>query len=213
VLLDNLNLAKSYLPSIGYDLKIALTITKDNFNELGQFVNFCRPYVKNLSNDLSMSFMNSLAPKNDYFNVANVIPEKTYINTHCHMVAAALPYTLVDGRISVCCRDYDGSLVVGDISASNPIDRILEEKPYKNLLDFQEGKTASLNNGPEYELCKTCFIVDDRIQTVWDQSVAYILHKIPNKDEFILQGIFNELLQCLKVSDVTRYSKLMVNLK
>ena len=115
-LIRNLDLAKKELPKIGYELMIDLVITKDNFSELGEFVTFFKKYVRKPYIQILFNFMNSLSPSNDYFLSNNVLQKHTHINSFCNMVAKNTPYILVDGRVSVCCRDYDGSLVIGSIN-------------------------------------------------------------------------------------------------
>ena len=76
-LIENLDLAEKKLKKIGYEFMIDLVITKDNFNELGEFIVFFRKYVNNPHKNMGFHFMNSLSPSNDYFLQHNVLEEHT----------------------------------------------------------------------------------------------------------------------------------------
>ena len=131
--------------------------------------------------------MNSLAPSNVYFSSHNTMQIHTHVNSFCRYVAQSIPYILVDGRVSVCCRDYDGALALGSINNKTGLDSILESKELKKLQ--QEHESGEVNKISS-NLCKTCFIVDARIQTIWDNSVAYILYKKVNENSDFYQKEF-----------------------
>ena len=190
-LIRNLDLAKKWLPDLGYEFMIDLVITKDNFDELGEFVTFFRDYVKKPYRHLHLNFMNSLSPNNDYFLKNNTIPKHTHINSFCKYVSQTTPYILVDGRMSVCCRDYDGSLVIGSINEDNGIDDVMAGEELKQLQQAHESGDLSKTNN---NLCKSCYIIDGRVQTIWTNSVAYLLYKHDNESSGFYQKKFNNLL-------------------
>ena len=78
--------------------------------------------------------MTSLSPSNDYFLSNNMLQKHTHINSFCHWVARNTPYILVDGRVSVCCRDYDGSLVIGSINNETGIDSVINGEEFNTYL-------------------------------------------------------------------------------
>ena len=80
----------------------------------GNFWEYNNPYK-----NIHFNFMNSLSPNNDYFLKNNVIKEHTSKNYYCNYASRLIPYVLVDGRVSACCRDYDGSLVVDDLNKNS----------------------------------------------------------------------------------------------
>ena len=53
-----------------------------------------------------MHFNFMMISPNDYF-WGIIIEEHTYKNKQ--YASNLVPYVLVDGRVSACCRDYDGS--------------------------------------------------------------------------------------------------------
>jgi len=198
----NLDLAQNQLKPIGYEFAIDLVISKDNFNELGEFIVFFKKYLNNPFKNMHLNFMNSLSPNNDYFLNNNVMPENTYENIFCNFASQLTPYILVDGRVSACCRDYDGSLVVDDIN-QNSLGDIYKSEGFKNLHNAHINDDGSIE---EYKLCKSCFVVDARINRIWNNTVALILYNFPNKDAKFYQLILNELILNLKNLDASSFN-------
>ena len=115
-----------------------------------------------------------------------------------------IPYVLVDGRVSACCRDYDGSLVVDDIN-KNKLKNMSEGIGFKSL------QNAHVEGGKidNYELCKSCYIVDSRASKIWRNIITKILFKYPNKDADFYQKFFNEALVFLKNVNEERFQSLL----
>tara|TARA_B100000941_G_scaffold27469_1_gene16281 strand:- start:177 stop:1394 length:1218 start_codon:yes stop_codon:yes gene_type:complete len=193
-LIENLDLAEKKLKKIGYEFSIDLVITKDNFDELGEFVVFFKKYVNNPYKNIHFNFMNSLSPNNDYFLENNVIEEHTSKNYYCNYASRLIPYVLVDGRVSACCRDYDGSLVVDDLK-NNSLINMNNSKGFKKLQKAHMDEDESIN---EYELCKSCYIVDERITTIWRNVMTLFLYKNPDGSAKFYQKFFDELLLLVK---------------
>jgi len=134
----------------------------------------------------------------------NTIKEHTYKNYFCQYASSLIPYVLVDGRVSACCRDYDGSLVVDDIN-KNKLKSMNESKRFKSLQSAHEGKG---NNFNDYELCKTCYSVDSRIVKIWNNITTNLLFKYPNENAVFYQNFFNETLSFLKNINNQDYKKI-----
>ena len=201
-LIDNLNLAENKLKKIGYEFNIDLVITKDNFDELGEFIVYFRKYINNPYKNFHLNFMNSLSPNNDYFLKNNVMSEHTSKNFYCNFASSLIPYILVDGRVSACCRDYDGSLVVDDLN-KNALEGMKDSKGFKNLQSAHMNEDESINN---YELCKSCYVVDDRIATIWQNLIALMLYKYPFEKANFYQKVLVEILNFLKNVDQVDYN-------
>ena len=203
-LVENLDLAEKKLKKIGYEFSIDLVITKDNFSELGEFIVF-RKYVNNPYKNIHFNFMNSLSPNNDYFLKNNVIKEHTSKNYYCNYASRLIPYVLVDGRVSACCRDYDGSLVVDDLN-KNSLTNMNESRGFKKLQELHMKEDESID---DYELCKSCYIVDERIGTIWGNMMTLFLYKYPDREAILYQNFFNELLLLVKNLDENNYDILL----
>ena len=132
-LIKNINLAKDKLLTKGFEFEFDFTITFENFSEMGEYLVYFKNFVYS-QYKIKFNFMNSLAPSNKYFLINNVIPKHTHLNSFCKSVAQTMPYVLTDGKVSLCCRDYDGSLVIGDIRGnSNLSDTLNDSLKFKNL--------------------------------------------------------------------------------
>jgi len=69
----------------------------------------------------------------------------------------------VDGTINMCCFDYDGKLLLGDLK-SQSIEEIFESDMYKTIVDFHKGKNNNSNL-----LCNKC----DQLYEKDDSIVIY----------------------------------------
>ena len=204
-LIENLDIAEKKLKKIGYEFSIDLVITKDNFNELGEFIVFFSKYVNAPYKNIHLNFMNSLSPNNDYFLSNNVISEHTSKNFYCGFASSLIPYVLVDGRVSACCRDYDGSLVIDDLN-KNKLNDMKNSKGFKNLQNAHMEEGDKIN---DYELCKSCYVVDSRISEIWKNTITLLLYKYPRESAKFYQNFFNESLIFLKNINYSNYEKLI----
>jgi MoaA/NifB/PqqE/SkfB family radical SAM enzyme len=198
ILIKNLELAKKELEPKGFRISTNMTMTKENIGELGKFVVFFRNYFKNPYYNIQLNFMNSLSPSNKYFIENNVIPEHTHSNRFCKYVAHAIPYVLVDGDISMCCRDYDGSLIMDKLKESSILDSF-NNKKFTDLQNAHEGQEILSTN---YKLCSDCYEVDWRICEIWRKSIELILFYKPNESSEFYQNSFSKLLNTLNKKDV-----------
>lgn len=198
ILIKNLELAKKELAPKGFRISTNMTMTKENIGELGEFIVFFRNYFKYPHYNIQLNFMNSLSPSNKYFINNNVISEHTHSNKFCKYVAHAIPYVLVDGDISMCCRDYDGSLIMDKLKESSILDSF-NNKKFTDLQKFHEGQEISSAN---YKLCSDCYEVDWRVCEIWRKSVEYILFHKQNENSEFYQETFSKLLNTLDKKDL-----------
>jgi pyruvate-formate lyase-activating enzyme len=184
-LLKNLEAAKKHLQTNGHFIQISMVVSKDNVNEIGQYIQMFRSYVKFPFRDLKFTFVNSLSPDNSYFKSVNLFENHTFINTPCSLIAKPQPYILVDGKVSVCCRDYDGSMIIGDI-AEQEIDDIFKAPEFGKIRKAH--KTGELN---QYNLCNSCYVVDHRISKLFNKTLEHILYYWPDQDAMFYQEKVN----------------------
>ena len=204
-LITNLDLCNNELRTKGLSTDINMTVSKDNFNEIGEFIVFFKKYISYPFMDFSFNFVNSLSPDNTYFNEANTIPEHTHINKMCHLVSGKVPYILIDGKLSVCCRDYSGELIIGDINKSS----LNAARSSKKLKSLQKAHTNG--NLENYPLCKTCFIIDDRINIVFSGVLQYLLFMHPDEKAEYFQSKADELIEFLRNKELSteKFTKLL----
>jgi MoaA/NifB/PqqE/SkfB family radical SAM enzyme len=198
-LLENLDLAVNKLKPLGFRLSTNLTLSKDNLSELGQFIVFFSKYFDDPFHNISMNFMTSLSPSNNYFLANNLMEEKTFLNKFCKYTSRFSPYLLVNGKVSVCCRDYDGSLIVGDFTKEKNFNKILKDEPFSELQKFQQDTLRKKSN--QFSLCESCYEVDERTAEIWINALKILLFFNKNKDANFYQGQVERLLLILRVAD------------
>jgi len=173
-LIENLELAKKHLVPRGYKIQIVNVVSQDNYHEIGRHFEFFRKYLLNPYADFSLGVINSLSPDNRYFDQVKIFREHIYSHAPCGMVANLKPYVFVDGRVSLCCRDYEGSLVIGDIHKQT-LPEIFSNNP---KLEKLRNAHAS-GDLKDYPLCSTCYIVDPRIKLVFTYLYRSLLFHHP----------------------------------
>lgn len=174
-LLAQLELAREKLVPKGYRLRVAICVSRDNVGEIGQWVERFRPYVKRPYFDMLFGIVNSLSPDNEYFEATNLFPAHTYVNAPCSQVSQPVGHTLIDGRVTVCCRDYDGSLVIGDVQQDS-LAAIFKSKAMKAMQDAHAARDLSA-----YPLCATCYTVDSRVSGAFAEMMNYLLYFHPSE--------------------------------
>ena len=110
----------------------------------------------------------------------------------CNLVSGNTSFLLFDGKVSICCRDYSGELIIGDIK-DNSLDEIRKSK---KLLSLQKAHTS--RNLENYNLCKNCFIIDDRINHIFNGFLRYIIYKNPKKSSEFYQSKVDLIINFLK---------------
>ena len=206
-LLENFDIAVNELLPLGYNLGADLVITAENFDELGKYITLFGSKLKFPYANIHFNFMNSLSPNNDYFIKNNVIPEHTYTNKYCEYVSRNLPYVLVDSNISVCCRDYDGSLTIGSLNKTKNLSEVFKDDKLKDLQKAHEDEKS--NSMGDYNLCSSCYVTDNRIQQIWSKAVSYLIFKNQNESSEFYQEKINLMLKYVKTLDKDNFLKVL----
>ena len=174
-------------------------------HEVGLYIERFRNYVTEPHLDLSFSFVNSLSPDNKYFEATNLFPIHTYSNVPCRQVSGPISHTLVDGRVTVCCRDYDGSLVIGDVRQQSLAD-ILRGDAMRAMQRAHAAHDVSA-----YALCGTCFIVDNRIGRAFRELTNYGGYSADSLDRPALKELLRDLrdgrLNCVLAYKIDRLTR------
>ena len=178
VLLENLKLAKKELAPLGIRLSIIMCISKDNVHEIGKYINLFSKYLLRPERDFEFTIMNSLSPDNTYFKEMNLFPTKTYPKMNCHYINGTTLYGHFNAKLSLCCRDYDGSLEIGDLS-KNTVKEIKSMDKFKNIR-----KEYYSNNFKNLPQCGDCFIVDPRILEAVRLFFKIMLFEFKNRESF-----------------------------
>ncbi len=103
-------------------------------------------------------------------------PLKKYIvhSSPCNQVNSRINI-LNDGAASPCCRDYDGTLVYGNI-AYQDLPELLNSEKLQDLALQHNNKNIVSNN-----LCATCYKVDDRVYDLFTLFSNSLVFKYKNK--------------------------------
>ena len=201
-LLDNLDLARTRLRPGGFDVRMSMVVSAANVSEVGLFIERFRDYVTAPHSRLQFSLVNSLSPDNQYFDQTNLFANHTVQNAPCRLVMGPEAHILIDGRVSVCCRDYDGSLVIGNV-LEKPLDAIFNDRPLKTL---QEAHYA--RNLAGYPLCSTCFVTDERLARLLNGVLSYVLYQHPDQPAVFYQERVDRFVSMFQRGDWSSYPSL-----
>lgn len=201
-LLTNLELARTRLRAGGYDVLIGMVVSAENIAEVGLFVERFRDYVSAPYSRLRFSFVNSLSPDNQYFERTNLFPTHTVLNAPCRLVVRPEAHVLIDGRVSVCCRDYDGSLVVGSL-VEQPLRAVFADVPLKALQEAHRARDVAA-----YPLCSSCFVVDSRLAVLFNGLLSYLLYRHPDRPAAFYQDRVDRFVRMFRLGDWSAYPSL-----
>lgn len=193
-LLVNFRTAKEVLEPLGYRISVLNILMKENFHEIGKFITFFGKFFDNPYERVEFDILNSLSPSNIFFENNNLFENHTYLNKFCTLVSNPIPFILVDGKLSVCCRDYDGSLVMGDTN-NESIENILNSENFKDLQKSHSDENS--NSFSQYNLCNTCYHIDDRITFIFINLTKMIIYKFVNKDDSFYQNKIEKIVRFL----------------
>lgn len=187
-LIANLDLARERLAPKGFRIRSSMVVSSENVHEAGLYIERLRDYVTDPALDIVFTFLNSLAPDNAYFNAANLFPIHTSTTAPCRQISAPVPHMFIDGRVTVCSRDYDGSLVVGDIRRHS-LAEVLHGEPMHAIQRAHAAGDVSA-----YPLCSTCFMVDSRIADAFNELTSYLLYFFPHEKAAFYQDRVDECI-------------------
>ena len=191
-LIENLDLAKNHLMPKSIITELAMVVSRDNLHEVGTYIEKFRGYVRKPVRDLSFNVINSLSPDTRYFDSVNLFPDHTHENKNCHYLSATTPFVHLDGEFSLCSRDYDGSLRIGNI-----IDKPIHEVRNGEKLDEMRRQyfSRNLDNLPQ---CANCTKVDERAGSVFSIFVKSLMYYYPDQDAAFYQQSVDKLVSILE---------------
>lgn len=94
------------------NLEAGFVVSATNYSEVGGFLRMLEPYCS--PDKVRFNMIDGISPDASYFRTT--FPFKGLIKPArpCRMVFRNVFFTY-DGKVSLCCRDYDAEVVVGDI--------------------------------------------------------------------------------------------------
>jgi radical SAM protein with 4Fe4S-binding SPASM domain len=197
ILLKNLDWLKGLNERLETKIPIEINavLSGDNIDELPLFFRVFSKYV--LKENIFFWLLNSrMATQSDgnYFHSNRLIENvEPVLKSPCSM-----PYIkshiLYNGDVGICCRDYHGELLVGNI----------KEKDFKDIWTGSEyrkvRKLISENRHKDLPLCRNCYVVPDEITLAVN---IFIQYQLTVNDDTGLDNISEVLIRFLgDVSDI-----------
>ena len=122
--------------------------------------------------DINFWAVNGLSPDNAYFKETFPYPNLIRSEVPCHLPFQNQYFTY-DGKATLCCRDYNAEIVVGDIMKSS----------MKEIWDGEEAeKVREQHRNPEsltIKACQNCFGPHQFVGTVTNNFIHYLHLKKP----------------------------------
>ena len=197
-LIEGLELIKDYNKRFFERISINLQacLSRENFEEIPLFFRAFSRYFK--PEEILFTFMTNLSALHDdgqYYLNNMPIDRKFYRrNWPCILLWNQI-HVLNDGRVSACCRDYNGELIIGNIKKSSLLD-IWHSNEYETLRQHHlKGEIDAIS------LCRDCQIVDERFVSLFNDYARYLFIKYgQGSDDYYLRKInlFLEFLYSCK---------------
>lgn len=186
-LLRNLAIARDKLVTRGIVINVAIVLSDDNFHEVGQYITLFRDYVRYPYAELNFSLINALSPDNTYFHAVNPFPNHTHKYFMCPQAAGNRLTVLVNGDTTVCCRDYNGDMITGNLLRQSA-QEIIDSPELLALRQAHERRDLSA-----YPMCNSCFVSDDRVARLVNGVTRYMIAKHPNEEAAFYQERIDQL--------------------
>lgn len=159
----NINQGK---PNSRIFLGVDAVISMANFNEVRQFFDVYAKYI--WPEYMHFHLINGITPDSNFFRATFPFQNLVRPQVPCSQPFKSMHFTY-DGKATLCCRDYDGELTVGDI----------RERSYMELWNGAEAEAIrAQHRNPEtlsIKACQECFgpysqitgLVDDYVHFLW----------------------------------------------
>ena len=184
-----------------FPVQVNNIVSKDNYNELALI-----PHVFSFlcpTDNFLFGFVNSLSPTNDYFLKANFFEDNYIRNMPCHMPFNSA-FILKEGDVSLCCRDYHGEVILGNVN-----DWKGKGSPWEDGIDndrLQAIRAAHLDGRTEDmpALCQSCYLIDPRLSELLSDVIRFF-YKAGDKDPDVLQDFLDRSADDLRGGDYSAY--------
>jgi radical SAM protein with 4Fe4S-binding SPASM domain len=120
---------------------------------------------------INFSLINSLSPDSSFFKEESSFPHLIQWSVPCPMIFNEIYFTY-DGQATLCCRDYNGELIVGDIR-NNTIMELWNGSHAETI------RHKHLNpNNMDIESCKSCLGPSPAICDIVNEYIHFLVaHK------------------------------------
>ena len=149
---------------------IQSVVSADNLHEIPDYFSAYTKYVKPENILFNMiSTLSADAEEGSYYFSRNILGNESMLNAPCILPFVQM-HILFDGRISACCRDYHGELIMGDIKKDKWQDIWSSEK-YKNMRTLHR-----LRKTDDMLLCKSCYSIPAAFTVILNNYIQYLVY-------------------------------------
>ena len=171
------------------DVRIHSIVSSDVRNELAYHLWFYSKYTD--MDKILLSLVSGLSPDNSYFLEESILKNHIRPWRPCDQLFQPILHVLNDGSVSVCCRDYHGDLVFGNIRDSSVEELVNNEAITALRRQHVEGTL------PEHMMCNECYRVDSRVDALFELFVSQLVAKHSEHwDVDRMQQRFDQFFDC-----------------
>jgi hypothetical protein len=185
-------------------VRISSIVSEDVRHELAHHLAFFSKYVPMQNIDLNL--VGGLSPDNTYFLSRSILKNHIVPWPPCDQLFSSTMHVLNDGRVTACCRDYNGDLVYGSLRENTPAELINNE----NVLELRRQHLEK--RIPKESLCATCYRVDPRVSKSFKLFVSGLVQRFSKAwDVPLMQGRFEEFFSLFarRIPDPESFSSLL----
>lgn len=157
---------RKYYISLSIDSIISMT----NVYELRQFFKVFEKYC--YPENINFGLVNGVSLDPDYFKKEFPFPNLIRHNRPCHLPFTHVYFTY-GGKVTLCCRDYDEELVIGDIQKNTIID-IWNNAEAESIRDSHLN-TDKMSN----KYCFNCYVPYRFISDIVNKYIHFMYYKYP----------------------------------
>lgn len=180
VLIENLEWLRQFNNKLKVKIpcEINAVLSEDNINELPDFFSIYSKYVGR--ENIYFWFLNERMAEvgdNDYFRTRRLLKDvKPVLRAPC-LLPFVKSHILFNGDVAVCCRDYHGELIAGNLEEGG-FQEIWEGREYNKIRQL-----LSRNDQHKLPLCRSCFELPREITVAVNMFLQYqltihgVLHK------------------------------------
>lgn len=161
-------------------LSIACALSKDNLGQIASFFHRFTAYA--FSEMITFGLINSLTPDISYFEEKRVeFPNLYRWKVPCDQVFGTMHFNN-EGKATLCCRDYDNQLVIGD-AINKPLEEVWRSK-VANRIRLQHLGDIEL----DIDQCKNCYGLKPGVNRALNRFLHFMWHEHKEEDDNYWKG-------------------------
>jgi hypothetical protein len=123
--------------------------------------------------NIGLHLISGLSPDNSYFFNKSILKNHIVLNNPCKQLQFGL-HILNDGKVTACCRDYNGILIYGSILESTP-DELINNPKIQKLREYHRNNTF-----PPGHFCLNCYQINLTVIYLWEEFIRLLIKKYSN---------------------------------